>query len=119
MSVLGSVRAYWLQPVEHIEVYRYHLEKVGHSLLIGAAFALFGLPSFPAVVIAVVGYLVLGKYLVRSAPSKDWIADLFIGAFAIAAERSLTGHVVTAGVITLVLALIYTIIVLRLRWAHP
>jgi hypothetical protein len=115
---MREILAYWRRPVEKIEVYRYHLEKVGHSLLIGALLTACGIPSFYAVVLAVVGYLLIGKCLVDSRPSLDWIADLNIGAFAIAAERLLAGDGfgLTAA---LVLWVCYCGIVLWRRWASP
>lgn len=109
---------YWRRNVERIPVWRYHVEKAGHSLLIGALLTVCGIPSVYAVPLAVVGYLLIGKCLVDSRPSLDWIADLNIGAFAIAAERMLAGDgfglTLAAG-----LWVLYCLIVVWRRWAHP
>lgn len=113
-----SIEAYWSRRVGSCNVIRYHLEKPGHSLLIGAALCVTGLHPFWAVSFATAGYLFIGKVLVGSKPSRDWIADGIIGAFAIAAERLYAGDVLGYWLLFALLGL-YALIVLKLRWASP
>lgn len=108
---------YWRRDVGRIQVYRYHLEKVGHSLLIGALLA-FWFSPLVAITVAVIGYLLVGKILVRSKPSKDWIADLVIGSLAIVAVLVLLGNP-WAWASLIVWCGLYTWIVLDWRWASP
>lgn len=113
-----SLLDYWRRDVGHIQVYRYHLEKVGHSLLIGAVFTACGIPSLFAVMLGVVSYLVIGKALVKSKPSLDWIADLHIGALALVAERFLT-HGEWAFTLLYLWIVGYGYMVYHRRWASP
>lgn len=108
---------YWKRTVGHINVGRYHLEKPGHSLLIGALLS-FWFPPLIAVALAVVGYLLIGKLIVRSHPSKDWIADLVIGSLAIVAVLAFTESP-WSWVAFLVWCGLYTWLVLDWRWASP
>ena len=108
---------YWRRDVEKIPVWRYHLEKPGHSLLLGALLS-FWFPPPMAVAIAVVSYMVIGKALCKSAPSKDWIADLVIGSLAIVATLVLLGNP-WAWAALLVWCGLYVWLVLDWRWASP
>jgi hypothetical protein len=112
------IESYWTRNVGHIQVYRYHLEKPGHSLLIGACLCVTGLHPFWAVCFATAGYLFIGKVLVGSKPSRDWIADGIIGAFAIAAERLYAGDPLGLWLAFALIGL-YAVVVAWWRWASP
>ena len=113
-----NTRDYLTRNIERIPCWRYHLEKPTQTLLIAAVLAGCGIPSLLAVIGATLGYLFIGKWINDSPPSKDWIADGIIGAFAIAAERLLVGDSLGWWLL-LILAVLYYVVVLRLRWAHP
>lgn len=115
--------AYWLRPVEHIEVYRYHLEKIGHSLMLGALFAPtlshLGL-SFPqTTLLAAIAYLVVGKHLVRSHFSMDWSADALIGSGSVPLACLAVGDVRRGAPIMLAIVALYVVAVLWKRRASP
>ena len=108
---------YWQRDVGRIRVYRYHLEKPGHSLLLGALLS-FWFPPLVAVTLGVISYLLIGKALVRSTPSKDWIADLVIGSLAIVAVLCYLGNP-WAWTSLLVWCGLYVALILDWRWASP
>lgn len=109
---------YWRRNVGHIQVYRYHLEKVGHSLLLATLGVFLGVPHLASAILATVGYLLIGKALVRSTPSRDWIADLVIGSLAVVAMLALIGNP-WANAALLVWFGLYGWLVLDWRWASP
>lgn len=103
----------------HVErVYEYHIAKAGHTLLIASLNCMVGVPLEWAIGLALVLYLVVGKFG-KGSNWRDWIADGLIGSFAFPAAFALAGRAIDALVGFGVLAFWYWVLVLRLRWARP